>query len=106
MSHRIVSINADVPKKLVELICAIRYDRLQPDEGAEKLRQLESFVDSRGFLPRRRQPIESTAIPVPAGVPDQAIAFVNQYDYTSVKPLAITMAMPLVKAHLKNLGLM
>jgi hypothetical protein len=103
---RTVLVHQDVPRKLLELICALRYDRLTPEEGRTRMGQLAEFIDSKRVLPRRTTPIASVQISIPNHVPDEAIAFANGYDYSGISSLQIGMAMPIVKRYLKSQGLL
>lgn len=102
------TIYSDVPQLLVDLMNEIRFDKLSPQEGQQALQKLDDLLSKRKEITIRgvKSPTSTKTVAFKGSVPDEAINYVNRFDYTKVSTWMMKMAMPMIRTHLKKMGLL
>lgn len=95
----------DVPQDLIDILNAIDYGRISPQDASVFLEQLNQLADKYD-VPRRTSASATKLAMVHRTVPDEAIRAVNMRDYSRIPRFAMGIAKSTTIKKLKQMKLL
>lgn len=102
---------SDVPDALIELMNEIKYNSLTPEQGKQKLQQLEQYIQTdtkvKQFVKiRTAGNYGQKNVTFNDSVPNEAIQLLRKYNFSAIPKIVMPLVKSKVRAELKKLNLL